>query len=56
MRWSRAFLDGDHATLESLAGENTPPPVVLPYETPYEDRAFELIRTMYEKGLLTTSE
>ena len=56
MRWSRAFLDGDRVTLDRLAKEKLPPPVVLPYEIPYEDRAFELIRKMYEKGLLTTSE
>ncbi|MBS1606282.1 MAG: DUF5107 domain-containing protein [Bacteroidetes bacterium] len=56
IRWSRAFLDGDHTTLTRLAEEQPPPPQVLPYEIPYEDRAFPLIRKLYQKGLLTTHE
>jgi hypothetical protein len=39
-----------------MALEKMSPPVILPYEIPYEDRAFELIRKMHQTGLLKTNE
>jgi len=54
MRWCRAFVAGDRLELERLSGEKPAPQVALPYEIPFEDRDFMLIRKMYQKGLLTT--
>ncbi len=56
IRWCNAFLDGDLEMLDRMTTEKISPPVVLPYEIPYEDRAFELIRKMYQMGLLNINE
>jgi hypothetical protein len=56
IRWCNAFLDGDRELLDRMALEKMSPPVILPYEIPYEDRAFELIRKMHQTGLLKTNE
>ena len=52
LRWCRALLDGDLRQLGILSEEKVAPPVVLPYEVPFEDREFGLIKKMYHKGLL----
>jgi hypothetical protein len=52
IRWCNAFLDGDEELLERMALEKMSPPAILPYEIPYEDRAFELIRKMHQTGVL----
>jgi tetratricopeptide (TPR) repeat protein len=54
VRWCNALLDGDQQTLQVLSGEKVVPPVVLPYEIPFEDREFVLIKKMFNKGLLET--
>jgi hypothetical protein len=54
MRWCRAFVAGDRLALDRMSGEKPVPPVALPYEIPFEDRDFMLIRKMYQTGLLTT--
>ncbi len=53
IRWCNAFLDGDRETVDRLSGEKVPPIIAMPYEIPYEDRAFPLIKKMYQTGLLT---
>ena len=53
IRWCNAFLDGDRETVDRLSGEKVPPITAMPYEIPYEDRAFPLIKKMYQTGLLT---
>lgn len=56
IRWCNAFLDGDGELLEEMASEKMSLPVILSYELPYEDRAFELIRKMYQTGVLNINE
>ena len=56
IRWCNAFLDGDGELLKEMASEKMSLPVILPYELPYEDRTFGLIRKMYQTGVLNINE
>jgi hypothetical protein len=52
VRWCNAWLDGDRRKLDLLSLEKVVPPVVLPYEIPFEDREFILIKKLFKEGLL----